>query len=65
MPHLYLDKRKKPFVWRFQYVDHFGHRRSGTGTTSRPQTEEIALLVQSKERAIRKGWARVCLTNSR
>lgn len=57
MPYVYLDKRKKPHIWRFQYTDHLGRRRSGTGTTSKAETEEIAAIAQSKERAICRNWA--------
>ena len=57
MAYVYLDKRKKPHVYRFQFTDHLGRRHTGTGTTSRPETEELARIVQGKEDSIRKGWA--------
>ncbi|HLX62350.1 MAG TPA: site-specific integrase [Planctomycetota bacterium] len=57
MPYVFLDKRKKPYVYRFQYTDHKGRRRTGTGTTSKPDTEQMALIAQAKERAIKRTWA--------
>ncbi len=57
MAHLFQDKRKKPYVWRFQYTDHTGKRCTGTGTSSEPETRKLMELAQAKERAIRKGWA--------
>jgi integrase len=57
MPYIFLDTRKKPHIYRFQYTDHKGRRRSGTGTTSKSETEKIASIAQAKERAIQKRWA--------
>ena len=56
MPYVYIDRRKKPPVYRFQYWDYLGNRRSGTGTGSKSETEKLALQVQSRENAIKKGW---------
>ena len=50
MPYIYLDKRKKPPVYRFQYWDYLGNRRSGTGTGSKAETEKLALQVQAREK---------------
>lgn len=57
MAHLYLDQRKRPQVWRFQYTDSRGLRRTGTGTTSKAETLEMARLAEAHERAKKKGWA--------
>jgi site-specific recombinase XerC len=57
MPYIFLDTRKKPHIYRFQYTDHLGRRRSGTGTTSKAETEQMASIVQAKEHAIRRTWA--------
>jgi integrase len=57
MPYVFLDKRKKPWVYRFQFTDAKGRRRTGTGTTKKAETEEMAAIVQAKQTAIRKTWA--------
>ena len=60
MPYLFQSKRKggsaRNLRWRFQYTDWRGKRRSGTGTTSRAETEKLALRVQAEQDAIRRGW---------
>ena len=61
MPYVFQSisrKTGKPIaLWRFQYIDHLGRQRKATGTTSRKETERIALQVQGKEFAIRNGVA--------
>ena len=58
MAHVFQTfKGTKPHPrWRFRYTDWQGQRRSATGTTSRAETEKLALHVQSNQDAIRKGW---------
>ena len=40
--------------WRFQYVDWTGRKRTATGTTSKAETERIALVVQAEKDKVRK-----------
>lgn len=42
--------------WRFQYTDYRGVRRTGTGLTSRIETEKLANKVESEHDEIRKGY---------
>src|SRR5438093_13635608 len=42
--------------WRFQFTGWRGRRRTATGTTSKSETEKLALRVQSDQDAIRNGW---------
>jgi len=58
MPHVYLDERSRPPVYRFQYWDHTGRRRSGTGTASRRETEQMAQRRQAFEHEIKAGVRR-------
>lgn len=56
MPFVYRTYRKdgKPHpLWRFQYTDHLGRQRKGTGAPSKMETERIAAQVQGRELAIR------------
>jgi integrase len=55
MPHLYLDKRCKPPVWRYQIWDYNRKRKSLTGTTSKRETLELAQRRQAFENEIRDG----------
>jgi len=55
MPHLYLDKRKKPPIWRFQIWGADGKRRSYTGTTSKRDTLEMAIRRQAYEKELAEG----------
>ncbi len=61
MPYIFQTlsrKTGKPHpLWRFQYIDYLGRQRKATGTTSRKETEKIALQVQGKHFAIRNGVA--------
>jgi len=61
MPYIYRTTSKvtgKPHpLWRYEYYDHLGRKRKGTGTTSRKETENIAAQVQGKQYAIRRGVA--------
>src|SRR5437868_665520 len=55
MPHLYLDSRKKPPIWRYQIWDSMGRRKTFTGTTSKQKTLELAMRRQAHENEIRDG----------
>ena len=58
MAHVRRTKRRDGTLherWRFQYVDHLGRRREGTGTTDKRQTEQIARQIEDRERQIRLG----------
>ena len=61
MPYVYQTVSKKTGkphpLWRYEYYDHLGRKRKGTGTTSRKETEKIAAQVQGKQYAIRRGVA--------
>lgn len=61
MPHVYQSLSSKTGrahpLWRYQYIDYLGCQRKGTGTTSRAETERIALQVQAKHYSIRAGAA--------
>jgi integrase len=61
MPNIYQTIAKltgKPHpLWRYEFYDHLGRKRKGTGTTSRKETEKIAAQVQGKQYAIRCGVA--------
>ena len=41
--------------WHFEYRDWQGHRRKGTGTTSKAETLRIAEAMQARENDIRRG----------
>ncbi len=59
MPHLFRtrDKKGKPRPrWRFQYTDWQGTRRTGTGCTSKTETEKLASRIQAQHDEIRKGY---------
>src|SRR5881409_1386768 len=59
MPYIFKTKRKDGTDhqrWRFQYTGWRGRRRTATGTTSKSETEKLALRVQSDQDAIRNGW---------
>lgn len=55
MPHLYLDKRKNPPIWRFQIWTSAGLRKSFTGTTSKRETQEMAIRRQAYEKELAEG----------
>jgi len=55
MPHLYLDRRKNPPVWRFQVWGSDGRRKSFTGTTSKRETQEMAIRRQAYEKELAEG----------
>lgn len=60
MPYIFQTFKKDgtPHMrWRFQFRDWKGRRRTGTGATTQTETEKIANIVQTREDAIRKGWA--------
>ena len=42
--------------WRFQFTDWQGRRRTGSGSLSRRETEQLAAHVQADQDAIRRGW---------
>lgn len=42
--------------FRFQYTDHNGRRRTGTGTTSRAETKKIAEKVEAEHAMIKNGF---------
>jgi len=55
MPHLYLDRRKNPPIWRFQIWTSAGVRKSFTGTTSKRETTEMAIRRQAYEKELSEG----------
>ena len=55
MAHLYLDQRKNPPIWRYQFFDHTGKRVTATGTASKRETEILAQRREAHERGIRDG----------
>jgi integrase len=55
MPHLYLDRRKNPPIWRYQIWESNGRRKSCTGTTSKRETMDAAIRRQMFEHEIRDG----------
>ena len=42
--------------FRFQYTDHTGKRRTGTGTTSKAETKKIAEKVEAEHAMIKNGF---------
>ena len=59
MAHVYQSKNSKGKVhpkYRFQYIDYTGRRRTGTGTTSKKETKEIAEKVEAEHALIRNGY---------
>lgn len=56
MPYVWKDERSGDGVYRFNYVDASGHKRTGTGTTSKSETQDFARHVQAMEKAKRKEW---------
>jgi len=59
MAYLFRSKGKdgKPRGrWRFQYTDWRGRRRTGSGNSSKSETEKLAAHVQAEQDAIRNGW---------
>ncbi|OGV52428.1 MAG: hypothetical protein A2X45_01135, partial [Lentisphaerae bacterium GWF2_50_93] len=60
MPYVFQSinrKTGKPHrKWRFQYTDYAGERRSGTGLTSKIETEKLATKIESEHDEIRKGY---------
>ncbi|MCX5769264.1 MAG: site-specific integrase, partial [Candidatus Hydrogenedentes bacterium] len=59
MAYVYQSKNKNGSVhrrWRFQFTDYMGHRRTGTGTTSKCETRKLAERVQAEHDEIRKGY---------
>ncbi len=59
MAHVYQSKNKDGKVhakYRFQYIDYTGVRRTGTGTTSKKETKEIAEKVEAEHGLIRNGY---------
>ncbi len=42
--------------WRFQYTDYTGERKTGTGLTSKTETEKLAARIESEHDEIRKGY---------
>lgn len=59
MPYVYQTINKatgKPHpLWRYQYVDHLGRQRKGTGAATRKETERVAAQVQARQYGIRNG----------
>lgn len=60
MPYVFQSvnrKTGKPHrKWRFQYTDYTGGRRTGTGLTSKTETEKLAAKIESEHDEIRKGY---------
>ena len=60
MPYVFQTQRKDDRTphprWRFQYTDWRGQKKTATGTTSKTETEKLALRVQADQDAMRKGW---------
>jgi len=42
--------------WRFQYTDYQGVRHTGTGSTSKSETEKLANKIEAEHDEIRKGY---------
>lgn len=42
--------------WRFQYTDYLGQRHTGTGLTSKSETEKLANRIEAEHDEIRKGY---------
>ena len=53
-----LDAKGRPELhprWRFEYTDHAGRRKIGTGTDSRAETERLAHQIELRELEIKRG----------
>ena len=59
MAYLYRTRSKKTGKphpkWRYEYTDHTGRRRKGTGNLSKDDTSKLAASIETREDEIRRG----------